>query len=152
MERGRAGACGCCNALVLYQPVLWRELRLLGRETPMVALQTNGLRSESLADWGTAQAMVALVVKRFAPERVIVFGSLARGDAGPDSDIDILIVMPVVDGGRRETAVAILQALASFDTPKDVVVVTPEEFAASRDLVGTVVYPAVREGRELHAA
>ena len=96
--------------------------------------------------------MVARIVERFAPDRIIVFGSLARGEIGPDSDIDLLVVMRLLDGGRRSTAAAILQELAGFEAPKDVVVVTPEEFASSRDLVGTVVFPAVREGRELYAA
>src|SRR4051812_20160400 len=37
--------------------------------------------------------MVKRIVKRFAPEKIILFGSQARGDAGPDSDIDLLVVM-----------------------------------------------------------
>lgn len=105
-----------------------------------------------MVDWSTAETMVARVVERFAPQRVIVFGSLARGEADANSDVDLLVVMPFIDDGRRATAVAILQELASFDTPKDVIVVTPEEFATSRDRVGTIVFPAVHEGRLLHAA
>ena len=105
-----------------------------------------------MVTWDTARAMVARIVARFAPDRIIVFGSLARGETGPDSDIDLLVVMRLIDGSRRSTAVAILQELAGFEAPKDVVIVTPEEFATGRDLVGTVVFPAVREGRELYAA
>ena len=105
-----------------------------------------------MVDWNTADAMVARVVERFAPHRVIVFGSLARGEADANSDVDLLVVMPFINGSRRATAVAILQELARFDTPKDVAVVTPEEFAAGRDLVGTIVFPAVHEGRVLYAA
>ena len=37
--------------------------------------------------------MVQRIVKKFRPERVILFGSQARGDAGPDSDVDLLVVM-----------------------------------------------------------
>jgi predicted nucleotidyltransferase len=101
--------------------------------------------------WETARAMVDRLVERFAPERVIVFGSLARGEAGPDSDIDLLVVMPL-RGTRRETAVALLRALADFPVPTEVVVLTPSELEATRDLVGAIAYPAVREGRTLHAA
>jgi len=43
--------------------------------------------------------MVQRIVRRFRPERVILFGSHARGEAGPDSDVDLLIVMPV-EGSR----------------------------------------------------
>src|SRR5438067_171996 len=45
--------------------------------------------------------MVKRIVKKFAPKRIILFGSQARGDAGPDSDIDLLIIMPVK--GWKET-------------------------------------------------
>lgn len=41
------------------------------------------------ADWETARAMVQCIVDRWHPRLVIVFGSLARGEAGPDSDIDL---------------------------------------------------------------
>ena len=39
--------------------------------------------------------MVGRIVERFDPERIILFGSAARGEAGPDSDVDLLVVMPV---------------------------------------------------------
>lgn len=41
------------------------------------------------------EQMVLQIVKRFDPERIILFGSAARGEAGPDSDVDLLVVMPV---------------------------------------------------------
>ncbi len=104
-----------------------------------------------MVDWDTARRMVERVVEVARPEKVIVFGSLARGEVGPDSDIDLLVVVPFV-GSRRAQAGRILRALALFDAPKDVIVVTPEEFARLRDVAGSLVYPAVREGRVLHAA
>ena len=98
---------------------------------------------------GTTQAKIAEMVRRIAeefhPEKVILFGSQARGEAGPDSDVDILVVMPV-QGSRRQQAIAIEVKLAGLGLPKDVIVVTPEEFERQRDTVGTIVYPAVREG------
>ena len=39
------------------------------------------------------QTMVSLITRNFHPEKIILFGSYARGDAGPDSDADLLIVM-----------------------------------------------------------
>lgn len=108
-------------------------------------------QTSSIAAWEMARAMVERVVERFHPQRVIVFGSLARGESGPDSDIDLLVVLPF-HGPRRGVAVQVLSALATFPVPKDVVVLSPEEFEATKDLVGTVAYPAVREGRLLHAA
>jgi predicted nucleotidyltransferase len=104
-----------------------------------------------MVDWDIARRMVEKVVEVARPRRVIVFGSLARGETGPDSDIDLLVVMPFV-GSRRAQAGRILRALAQFDAPKDVIVVTPEEFERLHDVAGSLVYPAVREGRVLHAA
>ena len=67
--------------------------------------------------------MAREIVERFQPERVILFGSCARGEIDPDSDVDFLVVMPF-SGPRRETAVAILRHLNRFHVPMDVVVLT----------------------------
>jgi predicted nucleotidyltransferase len=93
--------------------------------------------------------MVQRIVDRFHPERIILFGSYARGNAGPDSDVDLLVVMPLA-GSRREQAIDIRVALAGMGLPKDVIVVTPEEVERDRDVVGTVIYPALREGKVLY--
>ena len=94
--------------------------------------------------------MVARIVKRFHPERIILFGSYARGDAGPDSDVDLLVVMPV-EGSKREQAVKIRLELHNLRVSKDIIVSTPEEFAWRKEVVGTIEYPAVREGKVLYA-
>jgi predicted nucleotidyltransferase len=104
-----------------------------------------------MVDWDTARLMVEQVVEIAHPQQVIVFGSLARGEVGPDSDIDLLVVTSFT-GSRRALAVRILASLASFDAPKDVVILTPEEFARFRNVVGSIAYPAAREGKVMHAA
>ena len=96
------------------------------------------------------QRMVELIVAQFQPEKVILFGSHARGDGTADSDVDLLVVMPVA-GSKRARQVAIRCALDDIRVPKDIVVVTPEEAERLRDIVGTIVRPALREGRELYA-
>ena len=95
------------------------------------------------------EAAVRRIVRRFRPEKIILFGSRARGDPRPDSDADLLVVMRV-RGSRRWKASEIDLALAGIGMPKDIVLVTPEEFKRYRDVVGTVVYPAVREGKVLY--
>jgi len=95
-------------------------------------------------------AMVRLIVERFQPEQVILFGSHARGDAGPDSYVDLLVVMPV-KGSRRAKQVEIRLALHDIHLPKDIIVSTPEEFAWRRNVVGAIEEPAVREGKVLYA-
>ena len=87
--------------------------------------------------------MVLRIVERFDPERIILFGSAARGDAGPDSDVDLLVVMPV-EGSRREKAVEIGVAVNDIPVPKDIVVTTPEDFEWRKEIVGTIERPAER--------
>ncbi len=94
--------------------------------------------------------MVRRIVKRFDPDRIILFGSHARGTAGPDSDVDLLVVMEV-DGSKREKQLEIRLALHDFRVPKDVIVTTPEEFAWRKEIPGTIERPAAREGKVLYA-
>jgi len=99
---------------------------------------------------GQIAEMVDRIIERFEPERIILFGSHARGEAGADSDVDLLVVMPV-KGSKREKAVEIGVALHDFPVSKDVIVVTPDEFAWRKETVGTVERPAAREGKVLYA-
>jgi len=110
----------------------------------MTKLRTRKTRQEEI------QKMVELIVERFHPEKIILFGSHARGEAGPDSDVDLLIVMPV-KGSRREKAVQIGVALQDIRVPKDIIVTTPENFEWRKEISGTVERPADREGMVLYA-
>jgi len=93
--------------------------------------------------------MVRRIVERFAPQKVILFGSYARGAASSDSDVDLLVVMPVA-GSKRRQATEIDMALSDRWLPLDLIVVTPEEFIAGKDVIGHILYPAVREGKVLY--
>ncbi len=96
------------------------------------------------------QRMVNRIVKEFRPERVILFGSHARGEGGPDSDVDLLIVMPV-EGSKRDKSIEIGVALHDVRIPKDIIVTTPEEFEWRKEIAGTIERPAVMEGKTLYA-
>lgn len=85
------------------------------------------------------------------PQQVILFGSWARGVAGPNSDLDLLIIMPF-DQSRAHIALRILRALAELPVPKDVVVLSPEEWHKHQALPGTLAYAAAQEGIVLYAA
>ena len=93
--------------------------------------------------------MVRRIVERFHPEMVVLFGSHARGSAGPDSDVDLLIVMPA-NGSKRDLTIRIRKALAGMGLAKDVIVVMPEELQRYRNLAGTIIHPAMHEGRILY--
>lgn len=102
-------------------------------------LMTQGL----LAD------MTGQIVRRFKPEKIILFGSQARGDSRPASDVDLLVILPgKID--RRQAAVEIRRALASFPVAKDILVATPDEIERRGNLVGTVLRAALREGKVIY--
>ena len=94
--------------------------------------------------------MVRRIVERFNPEKVILFGSYARGTAGPDSDVDLLVVMRV-SGAKRKTQLQIRTALHDIRLPKDVIVCDAAEFDWRKEVVGTIEWPAAREGKVLYA-
>jgi predicted nucleotidyltransferase len=96
------------------------------------------------------QQMVRRIVQRFDPDRIILFGSHARGQAGPDSDVDLLVVMPV-QGSKRAKQLEIRIALHDIHVPKDIIVSRSEEFQWRKNTVGTIEYPAAREGEVLYA-
>jgi predicted nucleotidyltransferase len=96
------------------------------------------------------QQMVELIVAQFQPEKIILFGSHARGDGTPDSDVDLLIVMPV-EGSKRAKQLEIRAAVHDVRVPKDILVSRPEEFQWRKDVIGTIERPAVREGKVLYA-
>jgi predicted nucleotidyltransferase len=93
--------------------------------------------------------MVRWIVEGFDSHKIVLFGSYARGLAGPDSDVDLLVVMPVQESRRQQT-VAIRTALSGMGLAKDVIVVTPEEVERYGNLVGTVIRPALHEGKVLY--
>ena len=94
--------------------------------------------------------MVRRIARKFRPEQVILFGSQARGDAGPDSDVDLLVVMDF-EGAPRDKQLEIRLALHNILVPKDVIVTRPKDFAWRKEVVGTIEWPAVREGKVLYA-
>ncbi len=97
----------------------------------------------------TIDRMVRRIVERFHPDRVILFGSHARGAAGPDSDVDLLVVMPVT-GSKRAKQLEVRLAVHEFKLPKDIIVTTPEDFEWRKEIPGTVERPAAREGRVVY--
>ena len=93
--------------------------------------------------------MVALIADEFEPERIILFGSRARGAARPDSDVDLLVVMP--DGADETQATVAMHALLhNTPLPKDIVVSTPSAIARRGHIRGNILYEGLREGVLLH--
>lgn len=95
--------------------------------------------------------VVRRIVEVAAPERIVLFGSAARGEVREDSDIDLLIVKRGVEH-RRRLAQEIDRRLFGIPLAVDVIVVTPEDVLSAQGRVGSIVGPALREGREIYAA
>ena len=83
--------------------------------------------------------------------RVILFGSQARGEAGPDSDVDLLVVEPRIDD-RFGEIVRLQRVLAPLRLPADVVVVSEAHVEEWGDVQSTMLHDALREGRVLAQA
>ena len=94
---------------------------------------------------------VELIAREARPRRIILFGSAARGEATPDSDLDLLVVEDEVPAPRAETARLSL-LLAEERIPADVVVASEELFQAWKNLPGSVIYEANLEGRTVYLA
>jgi predicted nucleotidyltransferase len=84
------------------------------------------------------------------PERIVLFGSAARGTPGPDSDVDLLVVKR--GAHRRKLAGEIYMRLIGVGRAVDVVVVTPEDIERFGDSPALVIEPALREGKVIYAA
>ena len=93
--------------------------------------------------------LVRRIVEGFAPLRVILFGSRARGDNRPDSDVDLLVVVPD-EVNRREVAIRMYGAAGELDVAPDFVVVRESTIRKSDGLAGSAYYDALREGAMLY--
>jgi uncharacterized protein len=98
-------------------------------------------------DSSTIEKAVGLLLDAApAGSKVILFGSYARGDARPDSDLDFLVIEPHLEAYREEM-VRLRDVLDPLRVPADVLVTTAAIFEEWRDTPGTVLYEAAKEGR-----
>jgi predicted nucleotidyltransferase len=93
---------------------------------------------------------VRRLVEAYRPERIYLFGSVARGDAGPDSDYDLLVVVPDDAPSARRRSRLAYQALHGTGTAVDVLVCTSSYFEQRRSLKASLPGTVLREGRVLH--
>jgi len=101
------------------------------------------------------RAVARRVAEQFRPEKIILFGSYATGTPGPDSDVDLLVVMETSLSSRQQR-LAISRALSPRPFPMDIVVRTPQEiqrrvtagdfFLQEIMATGKVLYERTRNG------
>ena len=96
--------------------------------------------------------IVRRLVAAYQPERIYLFGSKARGDAGPDSDYDLMVVVPDDAPPERKRSRLAYEALRGTRTAADVLVWDRASFDSRLHLRASLPATVVREGRLLHAA
>ena len=96
--------------------------------------------------------MVRRLGEHLRPERIYLFGSRARGDAGPDSDYDLLVVVAnsALPGYKRDQEA--FRALRGVGASKDVIVLTLDEFQRKSSVVCSLPATVLREGTLLYVA
>ncbi|BFU89547.1 MAG: hypothetical protein NTAFB01_07340 [Nitrospira sp.] len=98
------------------------------------------------------ETMVHRLIEALAPERIYLFGSQARGEAGPDSDYDLLVVVSTSSLPRYRRDQAAFETLRGIGVAKDVLVLTHDEFERQRGVVCSLPATVEREGTLLYAA
>ena len=120
--------------------------------SPVSTTSSDTAETGLLANDPVLAEIVRRLVAAFQPERIYLFGSMARGDAGPDSDYDLMVVVPVSDLAPHRRDVLAFRALCGVGAAKDVVVYTREEFESRSRAASSLAAVVLHEGRLLYAA
>jgi predicted nucleotidyltransferase len=91
------------------------------------------------------------LIEKFDPERIILFGSYARGTADEHSDVDFMVITDHVGKQNRLHLMTKMDdTLGGMGIAKDIVVLTQEEFEVDKDIPGTIARYAAKEGKLLY--
>jgi uncharacterized protein len=102
----------------------------------------------TLSEW--VPVLVRALVERFDPVRVILFGSVARGEDGPDSDIDLMVVLPHMDYSQRHELMAEMRQVVEPSVPVELFPTDERECVRRRDVIGSLHYWPLREGKVVY--
>ncbi len=95
--------------------------------------------------------LVRQIVETVHALRILLFGSAARGEVGPSSDLDLLVVMP--EGvHRRKTAQELYRKIRGVGVAFEILVAKPADLERHRDNLGLEYRTVLQEGREVYAA
>jgi predicted nucleotidyltransferase len=110
------------------------------------------MEADILRDDPVLAEIVRRLVAAYEPERIYLFGSKARGDAGPDSDYDLMLVVPDDAPPVRRRSRLAYEALRGTGRAADVLVCTRSSFDSRLHVRASLPATIVSEGRLLHAA
>ena len=116
-----------------------------------------GRAGEALATYDrSVDAILGSILRRlveaYQPEAVYLFGSQARGEADPDSDYDLLVVVPADAPEARRRPHLAVQALRGVGVPVDAVIMTRPAFDLRSHVINSLPEAALHEGRLLYGA
>jgi predicted nucleotidyltransferase len=97
------------------------------------------------------QRLVDRIARLFRPERIVLFGSYARDEAGPDSDVDLLVVM-VHEGHPAQKAAEITERVHPGNFSLDLIVRDPQTLQKRAQMNDWFTREVLREGRVMYAA
>ena len=116
---------------------------------PLEAQQALAAVANKSVNQELLEEIIRRVVQTAQPEKIILFGSAARGEMGPNSDVDLLVIKRgKFDQGRLTGDIYL--GLHGVGQAVDVIVVTPEQVEQHRDRPWLVIAPALRDGREVY--
>jgi predicted nucleotidyltransferase len=99
----------------------------------------------------TIDELVQRIVEEVRPLRIIPFGAAAKGNVGPSSNIDLLVIMP--EGvHRRRIAQFLYQKISGLGVPFEIIVAKPEDLQKQKNNIGLIYRTTLHEGREVYAA
>ena len=89
------------------------------------------------------------IVNTSNPQKIILFGSYARGEENPDSDLDLLVILEKFESARGESK-RLRRALRGLLTPVDIVIATPQQIERHKETVGLIYRSALKEGKVIY--
>ena len=117
--------------------------------SPLHTVDVDG-RYDGLTLREALPRVVHEIVESFDPCQVVVYGSVARQEDGPDSDLDLMVVFETIARSqRRALMVEIRRAITTF-VPVDITIADIDELTTDRDNVGSAVYWPLREGQVMY--
>ncbi len=123
---------------------MMQEAKIRARRVPRQA------RAKTQLDSKIINELVSRIVNAAHPLRIVLFGSAARGEMNPDSDIDVMVVMP--EGTHRlNTTQYLYKRMLGFGCPVDIVVTTPSILEQHKDNIGLIYRTVLAEGKQVYA-
>ena len=119
----------------------------------MTTAARDYVRRHGKPDDNVIAEIVSCVVKVAEPDRIILFGSAARGEMGPDSDLDFLVIKSgAYDRAKLEGDLYV--AVSGVGLAADFILVTPQQVERYKQRKSLIIYPALKDGIEVyrHAA